>query len=159
MHFNTLRFGRHVGKSLPYVILTDPDWFFWAKSQGKLKGPEAEELYKRATAIRIPERKGRDMVVEYVFHPKTGILAGFQVVPNKSAKIEGAESFRMDVIDLSVPKRSGKHDKLGCKLMVALMTFHLFGKENYQMTQRMCEDFFNDDRNFKLQDKPAPAKM
>ena len=28
--WSIIKFGKHKGKSLPEVILHDPDWFFWA---------------------------------------------------------------------------------------------------------------------------------
>jgi len=30
MTWPNLSFGKHIGKSLPQIVLSDPDWFFWA---------------------------------------------------------------------------------------------------------------------------------
>ena len=30
MIWTTLNFSRHVGKTLPQILFSDPDWFFWA---------------------------------------------------------------------------------------------------------------------------------
>ena len=30
MTWSLLKFGKHKGKTLPRVVLSDPDWFFWA---------------------------------------------------------------------------------------------------------------------------------
>jgi hypothetical protein len=30
MRWTTLNFGRHAGRSLPEIVVSDADWFFWA---------------------------------------------------------------------------------------------------------------------------------
>jgi hypothetical protein len=57
MAWSTLAFGKHKGKTLPQIVFTDPDWFFWAIEENVFKGPlrrEAERIDARARAIRIP---------------------------------------------------------------------------------------------------------
>jgi hypothetical protein len=59
MKWTTLNLGKHAGLSLPQIILTDADWFFWAFNNGVFWGnvaTEAEDPAAKAKAIKIPER-------------------------------------------------------------------------------------------------------
>jgi len=51
---------------------------------------------------------------------------------------------------MSVPKILAKYDKSGYKNFLAQMKFILFGDSRIYMTQRRCEEFFDDDKNFDL---------
>lgn len=55
--WTTLDFGRHNGRTLPQVVLIDPDWFFYALEKGWLQGDslvaEAKEVASKA---RVPPR-------------------------------------------------------------------------------------------------------
>ncbi len=64
----TVPFGKYQGKSFPEIIVRDPDWFFWVLPNlyGKL-ADEAQELARRARAIKIPPRGGKRLEVEYEF--------------------------------------------------------------------------------------------
>src|SRR5438876_986407 len=60
MAWTELKFGKHKGKTLPQVLFSDPDWFFWASEQQTFRGAqrrEADLIYVRATHIRIPVRR------------------------------------------------------------------------------------------------------
>ncbi len=60
-----LEFGEHKGKSLPQVIFSDPDWFFWAYETRIFKGAqedEAREIYRKATSIKIPQKGPESLV-------------------------------------------------------------------------------------------------
>src|ERR1700686_336432 len=63
-----LNFGKHAGRTLPQVVLSDPNWFFWAVSKdifvGKL-GSEAKALDLRARNIGIPKPNAKKWEVEY----------------------------------------------------------------------------------------------
>jgi hypothetical protein len=61
-------FGKYKGKSFPEIIVRDPDWFFWAlpKLYGKL-AEEAQELARKARAIRPPRRGRKRLEVAYEF--------------------------------------------------------------------------------------------
>jgi hypothetical protein len=61
-------FGKHQGKTLPEIILDDPDWFFW--SLPKLYGPiktEADDLARKACKIKIPRKNPCKWRVEFRF--------------------------------------------------------------------------------------------
>ncbi len=66
MFWTVVPFGKYKGKTLPEIIVRDPDWFFWAvpKLYGKL-ADEAEELARRARTIKIPNPHRKRLEVEY----------------------------------------------------------------------------------------------
>jgi hypothetical protein len=45
MIWTTIPFGKHQGKTLPQIVIDDPDWFFWIlpRLYGQLK-IEADDL-------------------------------------------------------------------------------------------------------------------
>src|SRR5580658_8082935 len=66
-----LPFGKHSGKILPQVLLTDPDWLYWAAVEKAIFwGPlqqEAADLAAKAARIKIPRRDPKSWAVEYIF--------------------------------------------------------------------------------------------
>ena len=64
-----LKFGKHRGLTLPQVLFTDPDYFFWAYNEGVFRGKqvelEANDIYRKSISIKIPQNGATRMVVEY----------------------------------------------------------------------------------------------
>jgi hypothetical protein len=151
-----LDFGKHKGKSLPQVIFADPDWFFWAlenKVFDKRAGlrSEANLLNARARSIKPPTDEFSDPVVEYLVHRPTMKFGRFEVVPRSRELHEGGSpAFRSDLIDMSVPRRIAKYDKLGCKSLIASLKHYLFGGEAARITRARAESFFADAANFRI---------
>jgi hypothetical protein len=61
--YSILNFGKHKGKSLPEILLHDPDWFFWAMENHVLKkwGPAAQARdldFTIARALSCPTQAG-----------------------------------------------------------------------------------------------------
>ena len=84
MAWSILPFGKHKGKTLPQIVFTDPDWFFWAMEENVFKGPlkrEAERIDARARAIRIPNNSAGNLEAEYLVHPPTGKFGNMEIVP------------------------------------------------------------------------------
>jgi hypothetical protein len=155
MAWSMLTFGKHRGKSLPEVIFTDPDWFFWAvetgvfDNKGALKR-EASELLNKAKAIRIPNNEANDLVAEYVIHSPTGKLSHMNIVPaQRKHHVGSSPTYRKDVIDLSFTRQIARYDKLGCRALIASAKFVLFGNKSARMTRARCDEFFNSAKNFK----------
>jgi hypothetical protein len=118
MRWATLTFGKHAGKTLPQIILSDADWVFWAVNKGVLKGrlnDQAAKLVERARAIKIPKRNPKRWQVEYSYDDDTGGFCGFQFVkadtplPYRSPSIR-----RSPYLDLSCVRRGKAYDKRGC---------------------------------------------
>lgn len=152
MAWSTLKFGKHIGKTLPQIVFADPDWFFWAIETNVFNGPlkhESETINVRARAIRIPNNTAGDLQAEYLVHPPTGKFGDMEIVPASRPLHQGSSpAFRMDVIDLSVPRKIASYDKLGCKTLVSCAKCVLFGSSSARMTKERCEMFFDDSTNF-----------
>ena len=141
-------FGKFTGKTLPQVVFADLDYFFWLHDENILHGRlrlEAEEIHRKATAIRLPQP---GLVAEYTYHPALGFF-GVDLVPENRAAHEGsARTTRLPFFNLSVPRMAAPYDKAGGRLLVRSVKFHLFGDPNFKMTRQRCEEFFDDDDNF-----------
>ena len=154
MPWSIVYFGRHKGKTLPQIILSDPDWFFWAieeevfKDRGSL-AVEAQEVYKKATSIKIPNNDNGELVAEYSIHKPSGKFSGFHMIPSSRPHYEGSSSsFRKTVIDMSVPRKLACYDKWGCKQLLSSLKLYVFGDKSVRMTKKKCEDFFGTSGNF-----------
>lgn len=154
MPWSTLTFGKHEGKTLPQVVFTDPDWFFWACEEGVFAGriglqDEAAEIKRKATSIKIPQSGPEQLIAEYGIHPGVGRFCNVEVVPQSRPHHEGSTvTTRSPVFDMSFPRRIAHYDKMGYRMFVSSLKFHLFGDENCRMTKKRCEDFFDNDSNF-----------
>jgi hypothetical protein len=156
MPWTPLTFGKHAGKTLPQVSLTDADYFFWAYAQGALDKTaplrqQAEDVNRRARAIRIHQTGIEPLVAEYAVHPALGKFVGVEVVPASSPAHQGyTRTFRLPVFDLSVPSRISAYDKSGSRALVKAVKFYVFGDSNCRLTKQLCEEFFDDDANFQF---------
>jgi len=68
MIWTTVPFGKHQVKTLPQIVIDDPDWFFWIlpRLYGHLK-IEADELAHKASRIKILRKNPRKWLVEFRF--------------------------------------------------------------------------------------------
>lgn len=152
MAWTELSLPKHKGKTLPQVLFADPDYFFWGVEDGAFKGPlaaEAADLHHKATRIKIRQSGPEQLMAEYVIHPGVSKFADLRFVPKSRPKHEGgSQTFRMDHIDLSVPRRISKYDKMGGRMLVAAVKEHYFGSASARMTRKRCEQFFEDKHNF-----------
>lgn len=154
MTWTPLNFGKHSDKTLPQVLFSDPDWFFWAVETGVFKtrptfATEVKVLNERARNIKIPKGKHCDPVVEYLIHRPSMKFSHFEIVSRDQQLHEGASpAFRSTVIDMSVPRRIAQYDKLGCKSLLSSLKFHLFGSKSARVGKERAEAFFADSTNF-----------
>ena len=156
MRWTELHFKRHPGKTLPQVLWSDPDWFFWNFENGifnsnPLLFSEAAELDRKARSIRIPSRLGENVEAQYIRHPETGHFAVVEVVPRRQQVHGGSyPALRLNVFDMSIPHQLKAYDKSGDRLHLASLKYLLFGDGRRRMTKRRCETFFEDSSNFML---------
>ena len=149
----------HRGKTLPQVMFSDPDWFFWAMEQGIFEGRgnlkvEAQDIYKKARSIRIPQAEGEDLVAEYYIYPILENFSKFEIVPRaRPIHNGGNRCFRRDVIDMTVVRKMQDYDKLGYKRFIWGIKDYVFRNSDIRMTKRRCEEFFSNDENFVLPPK------
>jgi len=136
------------------VLFVDPDWFFWASENGVLDRQqhgelcdEAQELYRKATSIRIPQKGGEERrEAEYGIDRATGKFASLEIVPASRPLHPGCS--RAHVIDLSAARHIADYDKLGGRRLVEDMKVCVFGTSDYRMSKKRCEAFFEDEENF-----------
>jgi hypothetical protein len=150
MRWTTLTFGKHAGKTLPQIILSDADWVFWALNKGVFKGRlanEAAKLVQRATAIKIPKADHKRWQVEYSYDD-TGGFRGFRFVKADTPLPYESRSIRwLPYLDLSYVRRGKAYDKRGCRNLLRDFRHHFFG-DNTRLTKRRCEQFFSNKKNF-----------
>ena len=103
MRWSTVPFGKYKGKTFPEIIVRDPDWFFWVLPNlyGTL-AEEAQELARRARAIKTPRRSRRRLEVEYEFD-RDRRFYGFEFVDADSPPSRW--SLRLPYLDLRRPLR------------------------------------------------------
>lgn len=154
MAWRDVGFGKYKGKSLPQIICSDPDWFFWAMDSHLFDNnvtllQEAEDLSYKAKHIKIPKNSESNLVVEYLVHQPTRKFSHFDIVPSSRPIHKGSSpAFRLPVIDMSIPRQIENYDKLGYKNFMTSFKFHLFGSESARLTKKRCEKFFDDSENF-----------
>jgi hypothetical protein len=152
MSWTKLDSGKHAGKTLPQLLFADPDYFFWGVEVGAFKGAltaEAAELRHRATHVKIHQSGAEQLVAEYVIHPGVKKFTDLNFVPkSRPAHEGGSQTFRMDHIDLSVPRRISHYDKKGGKMLISVVKQHYFGSASARMTRERCEQFFDEKKNF-----------
>ena len=143
--WTTLNFGKHSNKTLPQVVLSDPNWFFWAKNilYGQLAN-EAEVLERRARNIRIPKPNPKKWAVEYR-RDRDDRFLGCGIVEVNSHK-HSALFERLPHLDLAYVRRGNVHDIRDGRLLIRDFRHLYFGGLN--LTKRRCEEFFENQDNF-----------
>jgi hypothetical protein len=153
MLWSNLTFGKYKGKSLPQVILHDPDYFFWGCEKRIFdKDGFVEQAYileGRACNIKIPKPRPEEWRVLYYTDPN-GRFAGFNIVNHAEdpAQLDSIEMWREDSLDLSVARRFKSYDKLGGKILLRKFKCYFFGSAGIRLTKQRCEEFFSNKDNF-----------
>ena len=160
MNWTKLEFGKHRGLTLPQVMFKDPDWVFWMHTTGFFQnshahGREADEIYRKSRAIKVPQTGDEKMVAEYIVDPRNHNFRGLDLVPASRPPHQGySQTFRLPVIDMAKVWEIAKYDKSGYQRLISDLKLYLFGSRRVRMTKQRCEAFFDDDANFAL----APAQ-
>jgi len=150
--WSSVPIGKHKGKTLPQILLTDPDYFFWAMEQdrffrGRL-ADEAKHIYRKARRIKIPKPDPDNWCVEYFLSPD-GKFAHFDIVESTRAPHVGSSiTSRSEHLDFAYVRRTKDYDKLGYKLFIKSFKYFYFGRETARLAQSKCEAFFDDNKNF-----------
>jgi hypothetical protein len=143
--WSVLNFGKHSGKSLPEILLNDPDWFFWAIDEEVLAKTatkaEARDLNFKARNIKIPRPPKEHWRVQYNVY-REGFM-GFEFV-----QVSSAAEAHPNRLDLSVPHRETHYDKLGNKLLLRSFKTYYFGDRKTRLTRKKCWEFFDNAANF-----------
>ena len=155
MLWTPLKTEKHREKTLPQVVFIDPDWFFYHHKKNWFEfnhSDEAEKLYQRATSIRIPQAdNGEKREMEYVFLYEK--FDHMKLVSESLPLHRGSSwTLRKNIINLSVPFVNSRYDKRAGKIIIGNLKHIIFGNKNHKMTKERCEEFFNDESNFVLED-------
>ena len=143
-----LRFGKYEGYSLPWIILKDPDWFYWAFGKNLFRerlDEEAAEIGRKSCSIKIPKSDPENWRIEYQF-TYDDKFAGFSIIDEKSAAHPSENSKISEYLDLSLPRRMKKYDKFGNQLVLKNFRDYYFNGE--KLTSEKCDQFFSRKRNF-----------
>jgi hypothetical protein len=145
MIWTTVPFGKHQGKTLPQIVIDDPDWFFWIlpRLYGHLK-IEADELGHKASRIKILQKSPRKWLVEFRFVHGKG-FCGFDIVRADSF-MDPKWSIRLPYLDFSLVRSHKAYDKKGYKNLIRDFRNLYFDGRN--LTKKRCEVFFGNDDNF-----------
>ena len=143
-----LDFGKHEGKTLPQVALSDPDYFFWAVSHRIFRDPlteQADEIAAKATRIKIPKPDPEHWRIKYQFSYDDK-FQNFSIIPAKDADLHSSHAIIGPCLDLSVPRSFKRYDKFGYSHL--LKKFREVFFEGANLTKERCENFFFIDANF-----------
>ena len=156
MNWTKLEFGKHRGRTLPQVMFSDADWFFWLHANplptnNNVRGSEVEEIYRKSTSIKVPQTGDEKMVAEYIIDPRNHNFRRLDLVPVSRPPHQGySQTFRLPVIDMAKVWEIAKYDKSGYQRLISDLKLYLFGSRRVRMTKQRCEAFFDDDANFAL---------
>ncbi|WP_432357041.1 hypothetical protein [Sporosarcina sp. UB5] len=150
MKWTVLGFGKHEGKTLPQVIFTDPDWFYWAYENDILKGKipqsELQDVYKKSRNIKIPLKEHH---AEFVFDGIRGNFVDLKLVPiDRPRHVGSSKTLRLDRIDMALTRYAKEYDKLGYNLLIPILKEILFGNSKVRITKKRAENFFGNSINF-----------
>lgn len=150
MSWSVLGFGKHEGKTLPQVLFTDPDWFYWAYENDVLKGKithiEIQSVYEKSRNIKITQK---DHHAEFVFDGIRGVFTDLKLVPfDRPRHVGTSKTQRLNKIDIALIRYAKEYDKLGYNLLIPILKEMLFGKSNARISKNRAEEFFNNPDNF-----------
>ena len=149
--WSVVNFGkwRGKGKTLPQIVVSDPDWFFWAVENDVFEGAlrsQADKLERRARAIKLPAGLADTHCIQYMFTPEWE-FAHFNIIPNDQAPHVGFSwELRSPTLDVAGPRDLRSYNKLGGKYL--LKDFRYYWFSNHRWTKARVEAFFDDTRNF-----------
>lgn len=151
--WSVVDFGKWAGKgkTLPQILVADPDWFFWAVEQNTFQkrgrlAQEAEMLSRRALTIKIPRDQAPRDCVRYWFTPD-GKFAQIELIESSQAAHQGSShEERRPHLNLSAPRYSKQYDKAGGALIIRGFKHYWFGDKS--LTKARVEKFFSDPTNF-----------
>jgi hypothetical protein len=153
MKWTKLQFGKHAKRTLPHVVLHDPDWFFWAMDtkvflEDTEAGREAAHIYRKAINIKLPCIGGVQQHVDH-YVDRSGKYSHFVLVPSGAMPHSGSSStVRQAKLDLSIARRHAPRDKLGGKNLIACFRAYYLGAASVRITADRAEGFFENGENF-----------
>jgi len=148
LDWTPLKFGKHEGKTLPQIVLNDPDWFFLGVDLCAL--PWTTRFWgaldrMQSTKHNNTETRSRKLA-GWILLLADDKFSGFSIVKAEIAGIESGKCQISSHLDLSYPWQSRPYDKLGNKMMLKSFKHYYFGGSS--LTKEKCENFFYRSKNF-----------
>jgi hypothetical protein len=143
-----LPFGKYEGKSLPWIVLNDPSYFYWLIRDNILWGileRQATIIAGRAAHI-LPPLEHRDSAFRIVLND-FGDLVGFDFTKprqNSSATHYATPHLNLKIILAHV----GWPQTAGLLLLRSFKQYYFCGRRSDWPA--FCDAFFRDDENFSL---------
>lgn len=151
--WSVVNFGKwkNKGKTLPQILVSDPDWFFWAIEKdvfvkNKSLAREAKILNRRARRIKVPAKHApKDTVQYWLTHD--GKFGRIDLIEATQPLHHGSSSeLRKSYLNLYAPRSVKGYDKLGCKHILKGFRYYWFDDKPF--TKSKVEAFFADATNF-----------
>ena len=139
--------GKHRTRTLPHVLMNDPEWFYWAYHEGVFKGhvfAEARLIYQYAKTIQVG--RGKNQCYEY----RMGENIGVYVVDKKStAEHANMEVKRSNTLDLEFPRQQKGYKPEQYEYFMDCVQKIFFNKISKPYVKReACEKFFATPKHF-----------
>lgn len=141
----------HAGKTLPEVMLDDPDYVLRGLEAGLFQGLlllQAREICRRAARIRPCLGAPDDVAVLYSLHPfDTDEFGGYVVLRRSNrwfAEYRASSAAESPYFDLTMPRRLASKDKDGVHVVLGGVKLEYFGSVYAVVSQEEAEDFFSD---------------
>ncbi len=149
MSWHRLGRGAHSGKTLPQVMLEDPEYVLEGAGADELEWPmraEAAEIRRRVAHMHVPRDEGEEQVSVFYNLRADHSYGGLAIVPRSYPRLSEyarAAAARTDgYFDLTVPRRIAPADRRGTLEALQAFVHHcLDGKQT-------LGEFLHDDRNF-----------
>ncbi|WCK69395.1 hypothetical protein [Agrobacterium tumefaciens] len=144
--------GKYKGKTLPQLLLTDPDYFFWAMEQDDFfrggLAKQAADILRKARRIKIPKPDPANWRVEYFLTPD-GKFAHFDIVEaDRAPHVGSSRTSRSPTLDFAYVRQTRDYDKLGYKHFIKSFKYFYFGSSDVRLNKAKCEAFFDNPANF-----------
>jgi hypothetical protein len=153
INWTTIRFGRFkdAGMSPPQVLLSDPDYFYWALRGGAFKGRQAYQaafLSIRASQIRPPRPNSSEFQFAILLDESCSLSEIRLVRKSEPISTSLIVLRRSALLDLSIVKLFPSAQKVSGEKIVAFLKKEFFADSFGELDRRSCEAFFEDDSHF-----------
>ena len=134
---------------MPQIVLTDPNWFYWAYGSSIFREPldeEAAEVASSASFIKIPKKDWNNWRIHYQLSANNRFL-DFSIIDAQTASQLSPNAITCTHLDLSFPARLRNYGhRLRYDLMLKSFRQHYFGGS--EPSRCDCESFFHNFENF-----------
>jgi hypothetical protein len=149
MNWHRLGRGTYSGKTLPEVMLEDPDYVLEGRAANELEGPmraEANEIRRRVAHMEVPRVDGEEPVVVFYNLRPDRSYGGLAIVPRSSRRLpeyaRAAAAHTDGFFDLTVPRRIAPRDRASTLEALQAFVHHCLG------ARQTLGEFLQDERNF-----------